>query len=207
MTELIKRLDLSRTSYIFSIVTRGGSPSGVLNDINRLLKVKGKKLDMFCYMDMPNNQTVHHNLDSGEEIAEKFSNMKKKVSFICGKIIRKEKYYEKDPHSNIIKEKVIFPILNRYFRTAIGKKILSDQLFYIDSNCKKCGLCEKVCLSGKIRQTNGCPFWETGIKCYLCFACVNYCPVKAVQVKLFKSSPTERYHHPEIQAYEIALQK
>jgi ferredoxin len=84
--------------------------------------------------------------------------------------------------------------------------------FYSDDQCTGCGVCAKVCLSGKIRMVDEKPLWQKSILCYMCYACVNFCPREAVQIKSIpgvRSHTTEncRYSHPFATAQEIACQK
>ncbi|MBU4534314.1 MAG: EFR1 family ferrodoxin [Euryarchaeota archaeon] len=84
--------------------------------------------------------------------------------------------------------------------------------FYSDSKCIGCGTCERVCLSGKIKMIDNKPVWQKDIKCDMCYACLNYCPVQAVQIKSkwYMNSYTEeneRYPHPYAAADDIAGQK
>ena len=85
-------------------------------------------------------------------------------------------------------------------------------VFYSDSKCNSCGLCEKICLSEKIKLVNGKPNWLNEVKCFGCFACINYCPQNAIKIKSqfqFKSytDANGRYHHPEVTYKDIAQQK
>lgn len=79
--------------------------------------------------------------------------------------------------------------------------------FYADSDCTSCGLCEKICLSKKIKMTDGKPVWQKNIQCYYCYACFNYCPVQSILIKDAYTEKNGRYHHPEISAMDVAKQK
>ena len=84
--------------------------------------------------------------------------------------------------------------------------------FTADENSIGCGTCEKVCLSGKVKMVNKKPVWDNKIKCYFCYACINYCPKEASQIKTkwYMRSYTKeqgRYSHPYATAKEIAKQK
>jgi ferredoxin len=57
------------------------------------------------------------------------------------------------------------------FRSRIGVKLIKD------SRCDHCGICEKECPMGAIR--NG----KTGSACIRCLRCVTNCPQKALQYK------------------------
>ena len=98
------------------------------------------------------------------------------------------------------------------FLVSLGKRAESSFSFYHDDKCARCGLCEDVCLSGKVRLGDGGPVWQESVTCHGCFACLNYCPEESIQVasKWYLRSYTEengRYHHPAVTANEIARQK
>jgi MinD superfamily P-loop ATPase len=97
---------------------------------------------------------------------------------------------------------LFLPFLNRMYNVE----------FYANSKCIQCGTCEKVCLSGKVKMVNGKPVWQKDARSFFCYACLNYCPQHAVQIKSsrFLKSYTEsngRYSHPYATADDIAGQK
>ncbi|MGG6313934.1 hypothetical protein [Paenibacillus macerans] len=62
-------------------------------------------------------------------------------------------------------------------------------------------------MSGKIEQKDGKPYWKEETECCFCFACINYCPRKAIQIRKTKSMAKGRYRHPQYTAHDIARQK
>lgn len=75
-----------------------------------------------------------------------------------------------------------------------------DKVFQIDENCNGCGICEKVCPRGNLRMKDSVPTWNH--KCEQCFACIHWCPQKALQMgEETKGKP--RYHHPEVSLKEM----
>ncbi len=94
----------------------------------------------------------------------------------------------------------------------LGRRVESSFDFYYDQTCTGCGVCESVCLAGKVRMVHDRPVWSDSIRCHGCFACLSFCPKQSIQVKSkwYLRSYTEqngRYHHPEITANDIASQK
>jgi MinD superfamily P-loop ATPase len=94
----------------------------------------------------------------------------------------------------------------------ISEYIGGVNYFYHDNKCNGCGICEKVCLSKKIKIVEKKPIWQRNVLCYMCFACLNYCPKKSVQVKNIpgvRSYTTEnsRYPHPYAAVNDISAQK
>jgi NAD-dependent dihydropyrimidine dehydrogenase PreA subunit len=84
--------------------------------------------------------------------------------------------------------------------------------FLADSNCNGCGICTKVCINNKIALMDKKPIWKADVPCYACFACINYCPRKAIQVQSrfpirSFSDVNDRYHHKSVTYKDIAGQR
>ena len=54
-----------------------------------------------------------------------------------------------------------------------------DKQFRVDDKCNQCGICGKVCPSENITMQEGKPVWNH--HCEQCFACLQWCPKKAIQ--------------------------
>ncbi|MBA7548374.1 hypothetical protein ES705_40828 [subsurface metagenome] len=205
----IKKLKLDSTKYIFAITTRLGSPHTAFTDIDKILKNKGQCLDSHFSLTMANNDPKYdYKVPTNDEI-KKFESVVHKNLDVIQKIIKnKEKSREKD---NSITDPVppilvsIAPFLNSIFRP-IGEFIGFKSHYYADSKCTGCGICEKVCLSKKIKMINKKPVWQKNVKCFYCYACINYCPKESVQIKSF-TEKNGRYPHPYATSDDIAKQK
>ena len=149
-----------------------------------------------------------------EELNSLQENALNKLKVIQRVIVNRENYH-KDDKTGVTFSKNIF--LNLFlsrlipFMTHFISKMVK-KYFYADSKCTGCRTCEEVCPSGKIKIIGNKPFWQRNITCYLCYACLNYCPNNAVQIysKIWmKSYTTERgrYPHPYATSKDIALQK
>jgi len=84
--------------------------------------------------------------------------------------------------------------------------------FSADEKCSGCGICEKVCLSEKIKMKDKRPVWSKKQLCYMCYACVNFCPAQAIQVEdipFVKSFTRQngRYSHPYAKVKDMEAQK
>ncbi|HBE80460.1 MAG TPA: ferredoxin [Firmicutes bacterium] len=206
--KFLKRVDLNFTSYLFAVATRGGSPCRVFRDIDKILRKKGKSLDASLFIDMPSNYMLLPSFEeeTPESLTQYETHLQQELNPLQDAITHEQKYFPEDLHKSFFKENALFPIITwiaqktRYFG--------QEKKLYVDSECcSGCGICEKVCLAEKIKLENGKPTWSQKVQCSFCFACINYCPAQAIQVKRSKSPERGRYHHSAISPAEIAGQK
>lgn len=209
--KFLKKLDLKSASYIFAIATRAGTQHIAFIEIEKILKKKGKSLDSYFTLNMACNDPKFKDWcpATNEEIAKLESEVQNRLDSIQKIIVNQENSREKDsgfiPASYVL-ERLIS--LGMAYAEYEGTK----DYFYSNSKCTGCGICENVCLSGKIKMVDKKPLWQRDVKCYLCYACLNYCPVHSVQIKskIYMKSYTEgneRYCHPYATANDIAEQK
>ncbi|MHC1757753.1 MAG: EFR1 family ferrodoxin [Methanosarcina sp.] len=209
--KFLKKLDLKSTSYIFAIATRAGTQHIAFIEIEKILKKRGKSLNSYFTLNMACNDPKFKDWRpaTNEEIAKLESEVQNRLDSIQKIIINQENSRERDSDfipASCVLERLIS--LGMAYAEYEGTK----DYFYSDSKCKGCGICEKVCLSGKIKMVDKKPVWQRDVKCYLCYACINYCPVHSVQIKskIYMKSYTEeneRYCHPYATANDIAGQK
>jgi ferredoxin len=209
--KFIKKLDLKSTKYIFSIATRAGTQHIAFMEIENILQKSGKSLNSYFTLNMASNDPKFKDYRpaTSEEIEKLESEIQRRHNSIQEVIIKQENSREKD--SEFIPAS---PALGRLVSLgmAYAEYDGAKDYFYANSKCTGCGTCEKVCPSGKIKMVNGKPIWQENVKSYLCYACLNFCPVQAVQIKtkIYMKSYTEqneRYSHPYATADDIAAQK
>ena len=212
----LNKLDLSTVQYIFAVGTRGGTKSEAFSDIDEILMKKGKKLNATLNINMVFNnmlgKDIHVPFD--DELKTLEADIQEKLDTF-GKIIVSEKDYiigDKDITYRLPLWKTILFIP---FRKFLIKKLFvmyQKMFFYYTTNCTGCGICEKVCLSEKIKMADCHPVWREEIVCYSCFACLNFCPQHSIQIRsglVYKSytNVNGRYHYPQITVNDIAGQK
>lgn len=212
----IEKINILSSKYFFGIVTRAGSVFSGFNIINCSLKKQGKELNAAFYIDMGFNdpKLKEFKVPSKTELNKleqsALSRLKQIKDFICSQ----EDYLEKDMTGvTFSKSRIINALLEKlipFMTHNISPNV--KEYFYTDSNCIGCGICEKVCLSGKIKIINKKPVWQKSITCYLCYSCLNYCPKSAVQIysKIWMKSYTSekgRYPHPYATYNDISDQK
>jgi ferredoxin len=216
--KFVRKLDIDSADYIFAVATRHGTVFRGFQTLERLLRRKGKRLASQFVLNMCNNDSRHgrYHVPDRAEISTIEAEVLSRFTLIRDTVLARAESREADSG-------VLFPShKNRAIGYLIEKMVvmlmaLSEHLggvnyFYVDASCNGCRVCEQVCLSTKVRLVDGKPFWRRDTLCYMCFACLNFCPRAAVQIHSIpgvKSFTLEngRYPHPYATIADIAAQK
>lgn len=216
--KFLKKTDMKSAEYVFAIATRYGTVFRGFKKIDQLLKKKNKHLDSHFVLNMCNNESRHkgYKVPSESDVLLLEKAVLEKLDLIKAIITTKGISREHDteytiesasnPMIGYLIEKIVL------FAMDIAEYVGGANYFYYDNKCTGCGICEKVCLSKKIKMVTQKPIWQKNILCYMCFACLNYCPVQSVQINdipFVKSYTREngRYSHPYATVKDIAIQK
>ena len=216
--KFLRKLDLSSAEYIFIIATRMGIIFNEFSSIENILRKKKRNLNAHFLINMYSNDSKAK--DYKTPTAEEIKRIEIKVleQLLCiSEIIKNRKNYKEPDKSYLINhpynkignfflEKIVISLLK------LSEYTGGVNYFYYDSNCNGCGVCEKVCLSKKIKIENGHPNWEKNVLCYMCYACLNFCPLSSIQIKNipgFKSYTQNvgRYNHPYARIKDLSMQK
>lgn len=210
---------IEKPDYFFCAATRAGSDFLGFEKINRILRSEKIKLNAGFILTLPNNDPKfdHFRCPSKEEFMEIEKELDLRLDEMAKIILEQEDFTEDDHPPDA---------LQNYFKPfgALMMKILvragqgfarmtkTNRYFYSDEKCTSCGICEKVCPSGKIKMVSGKPVWQKSITCYMDYSCLNYCPSEAVQIKskIYMKSFTPRrgrYSHPWAKVSDITAQK
>ncbi len=204
--QFIEKTDFGSSSYLFAVATREGTVFDGFEKADGLLAKQGKKLNAHFVFNMPDNDARKpgYTLPTAAQFEVMHRAVLQKLESVQAIVSNKQDSREEDRGvTNPAKYK---PTLDKCERKG------GVQYFYVDKSCVGCGLCRRVCLSGKIRMAGREPEWDKKVLCSMCFACVNYCPRKAVQVKSAggekSDSPNnQRYPHPYATMEDIISQK
>jgi ferredoxin len=220
LRDFLKKADLTSARYIFALCTRGGTESEAFEYINEILGKQDKRLNAQLNVNMPWNHMLTKNLtaitNSEKVIDQLESAMQGKLDVFAKAIAAREAYIEPDTDADF---KIPFGIkvLDLLVQKSLNYK-LHDYMyqrlvrFYSDSSCTGCGVCEKVCLSERIALIGQKPVWKQDVRCYACFACINFCPQQAIQIESrfpiqSNTDVNDRYHHPSVTYKDIAEQR
>jgi len=211
----LKRFSFNSSQYLFAIATRGGTIFRGFDTIDKILKYQEKKLNASFIIEMESNdpKMKFFKVPTKEEIKTKEINAIQKLNFIRDIVLGKKEYQDNINGATFTKSKLVNFVLERLTIFAVNHvSLLTKNYFYVNTKCTECGICKKVCPTNKIILTENKPEWQRNIECYLCYACVNFCPSEAIQIysKFYMKSHTEengRYPHPYASVEDMIFQK
>ncbi|MBN2878679.1 MAG: EFR1 family ferrodoxin [Clostridia bacterium] len=207
----LQQLSMKKALYIFAVCTRGGSAFIGFDTISKILKKKHKHLNASFIIDMPNNdpKVKDYNEVTYKDIELFHKNMHQKLDLLESVIAAKEEYEDNIEGERISKNKAVNKLLEWLVPFALHNAAPKvSRYFYAGDDCIGCSTCEKICPSHKISLKDSKPVWDNKKDCYMCYACLNYCPIETIQInsKFYMKSYTKdhgRYHHPEITAQDM----
>lgn len=175
--DFLRNVDLAGSSDVYMISTSGGY-SGLSGDIAKgIVRKKGMNYKGCAEFKMPPNYIANksHKLPDREEIEKRITDSYNKIKPVADIIKSGESLRYR--HIWLLEKLVDYPsspVLSR-----IGHRVRG---FYADSRCISCGLCEKKCPLNVITMHDGRPQWNGKI-CAHCMACIQNCPVEAIEYK------------------------
>jgi ferredoxin/flavodoxin len=194
----ISKLKVSPGSYIFAICNYGGMSGGAMKQMQKALAAKDIKLNAGFGLVMPSNYLPFGGAELEEKCQKKVSRAEVRLEEIASIVKAGES------------KRIESPWYVPYWLTALASKsyvkgtVKDVKKFHADDKCISCGLCARVCPSANVRLVDGKPRW--GSNCELCLACLQWCPVHAIQIGNI-SPDRKRYHHPDIKVEEMFYNK
>ncbi len=218
VTRFLKRADLRSAEYVFAVATRQGIVFHGFEKLEKLLRKRGSRLDAHFILNMYSSDAKdrHYHTPTESEILRLEQTVQERLGTIQRAIVAREVSKRKDsdylvdlPYKGPVKhlmEKLVVACLTA------SEYIGGVNYFCSDPNCTGCGVCERVCLSQKIKMGDKKPLWRKEVLCYMCYACLNFCPRHAIQINdipFVKSFPRQngRYTHPYATVRDICAQK
>lgn len=185
--------------YSFAIVTYGGFACGTLKKTKKILQKRGISLNAGFKIKMPGNYTPLYGAVPLDKQKSLFEQAEEKLDSIIPLI--KGSQDRKITGGFFITDLLMSGVAYNFFAKNLKN---SSKSFWVTKDCTGCGICEKVCPVGNIELVEKKPVWAD--KCEQCMACLQWCPVEAVQVGK-KTVSRRRYHHPDVKAADLFLGK
>jgi ferredoxin len=198
VAEFAGRLDLSRSTYTFALVTLGGSGGGsTLRQLSLILsKRPGRGLDAGFTVRMPGNYILMYGSPGGERCKRTLAAAEKRLEMIVASIERGDNQMPFSAFGGLIHH-LMYP----RFAAGVHER---DQAFSVSDACTSCGICKDICPARNIDLVNGRPVWKH--RCELCCGCIHLCPTQAIQAGK-KTAGRARYHNPEVSVADLKGQR
>ena len=216
----LKKLDTRSATYVFAVATRYGTVFKGFERIADILNKKNKDLDAQFILNMAHNEAPrsdpYYRVPTAIDLQQIEERVVLEIDEISSIINGKRVSHEKD--EGVIAQSASNPVaaylIERLviFLMGLSKYLGGVNYFCHDDKCTGCGLCAKVCLSGKIKMINKEPVWQKAVMCFMCYGCVNFCPVQSVQVNDIPgvksyTAQNGRYPHPYAKAENLVAQR
>ncbi len=188
--DFVKKLKLDPNAYVFGIATCGGQSGNSLQMLDKLLKVNGGHLAAGFILKMVDNAYIAVDLVTplGErDQLQKSSEVEiKNIAETLKKRAKGETKFNYNIGSSL---------LGGMYSIFAADLYRLPRRFNTTDKCTGCGICEKICPVGNIKQVDKKVIW--GDHCTHCLACFHWCPQTAIEIGK-KSAKIARYHHPDI---------
>ena len=124
---------------------------------------------------MPNNYIIGRILGSDVEkraaMALKVEQAEARLTEICADVRAGRKVFSVKIGHGVRLKSLINTLFNKFGR--------STKPFYVNAACNGCGFCAAICPAKVITLQDRQPSWDK--QCWLCLACLNRCPQKAIE--------------------------
>ncbi|OQA83367.1 MAG: ferredoxin [Lentisphaerae bacterium ADurb.Bin242] len=180
--------------FVYAVCTSGGFPGAALPIVEDTLQEKNINLNASFHIRMVSNYIPLSEPPDEKHMKATFEKARRALRIA---VIAVKKHKKTRPLR-------VFPIdtfLKFVARRAVATLPASDAAFHVDENCTGCGICSQVCPASNISLDDAeKPVWHR--HCEQCMACIQWCPVQAIQYKNITRN-RKRYHHPDVCVGEI----
>jgi ferredoxin len=181
-------------TYFFALAVNAGQVAATLLQMKKLMSARQFSLALGYSAVMPTNYIPWGGPGPIEAQQRLFSEAQEKVKAIAGSIIQGE---QKEVDRGPLWQNILF---SWFYKMSFRQVHKMDKNFWVDDKCDSCGICSKVCPADNIEMISEKPVWLH--RCEQCFACIQWCPEKAIQHG--KRTPKyQRYHHPQVTLNDI----
>jgi ferredoxin/flavodoxin len=191
--KFVDKLNFEQAQYVFAVVTAGGAWGQSFLSFSKKMAICGGHLDACFKIQMPGNNITLYSAWSPKRQKKLNRNAKKKTALIAEQIKAKAE-------TRLIKGCPLFRLRKNSFIERIDDFGQFAKDFRVSDKCTGCGTCARVCPKHNIVLKGSCP--KFGGSCERCTACIQWCPVKAIDYKDVTQT-RKQYRHPDVKASDI----
>lgn len=182
VNEFLEKLECTgRPSYLYGVLTYGGSIFGAKEILAQKLKERGLPASAVWEVKMPANYAILYDPTQGEKAEQLLTEAEIRLEKIRQWIQERRRTDNKSSLRRMLSA-IGYPMYDKARKTAP---------FYADESCVGCGICAGRCPVGAIEMIDGKPAWVRE-RCVFCMSCVR---CNAIQYGK-KLQGRYRYRHP-----------
>ena len=184
----IKTIRMTDNIYVFAIVTGKYKPGNAIKQIQKIFKSTDYHLSYGNFVKTANSNIV----ESGKQedvkkcIASTYAYLKPIIEDVI--------------ECRINEQSLLNPVTSAFHQLHMEAALKWVEQFQVTLSCNHCGICYQICPTHNIELIDGRPIFRD--HCEACMACIQFCPVKAINYKNLTSKRV-RYHHPNIQPQDL----
>jgi ferredoxin len=196
VAEFFEKVPASANTYLFAVATNGGMPGRTFHFIRQILNRRGLSLAAGWAPTLPGNCITLYGGQSRERQDRQFESLPGEIERIAQAVGKQErgKFEDSCPPLSWL--------LGLVWKIGMPRMGEADRKYFATDACTHCGLCEKICPVQNIRLADGRPEWLH--HCEQCMACIQWCPVEAIQYGK-KTAGRKRYRHSAIKAEDLCI--
>jgi len=195
--EFVQKLRFSGSPYIFGIATCGERPGHALFSLKSLLEEKGTMLSAGFVLVMPENYIGPVDLmGDAPRCEEKYAGAKRRMPAIAAAIRERKNSVPEGLNSLFLR---FGSCLSSIIMTSVYN---TPRRLRATAACNRCGTCGRICPTANITVTDDGVSW--GGNCTQCYACIHWCPQKAIEIG-GRTAGKPRYHHPDVSLNDMIL--
>lgn len=182
-----------QTDYFYIILTYGNRHGGAIELTNNFCKEYSVDVDYLNLIQMVDNWLPSFDMEEQKKIDKHIDeHLDKIINDIkcCKREIQTVTDTDRLDHQQYLENKSKLPAE------------LYQNLYKVNEDCIKCGICKQVCPAGCISLNNDKVVYDMK-NCQTCMACIHNCPKKAIQLNIPEKNPKARYRNDQVTLQEI----
>lgn len=206
MPEMISRLKISPTSYVFTVVTCGSAAGNCVWVLRRLLREKGIELAYSHKVSVPDNSALAFGRNPNKQLG-KFERVPARMEQIISEL-EAESHILHYSWFGLLSWLLGRPAIERGMIHCLGPKVIADK-------CTGCGTCVRVCpmeniqlvdrRESKVESREAAQVAFVGDHCTVCLACVHACAQQAFRTNGQDVRKERQYRNPQIKLKDLLL--